>query len=263
MGGSLVTALVGLTAGGWTATVGFSAALGAELYTYFANPDRAWYEGRAAAESAKTLAWRYSVRGDAFEAALSQSEIDRHFLTRIRETLADLRDVDLASTLASEQITGGMRDARAADFSTRKRMYRDGRIESQRIWYSERAAANRRASEFWTVVLFGSEAAGLIGGGLAVAGVTVVGNVSVDLLGFFAAVAATATAWLQAKQHRALATAYGIAAQELAAVKSEVNLLDDEAAWADFVGHAEEAISREHTLWRASRGAGSARQAGT
>ena len=28
------------------------AALGAELYTYFANPDNAWYEGRAAADAA-------------------------------------------------------------------------------------------------------------------------------------------------------------------------------------------------------------------
>ena len=58
----------------------------------------------------------------------------------------------------------------------------------------------------------------------------------------------------EAKQHPNLATAYGIASQELASIATELATLPGEERWAAFVGQAEEAISREHTLWRASRG---------
>lgn len=95
----------------------------------------------------------------------------------------------------------------------------------------------------------------LIGGG-----VKAVGWIDVDLLGIFAAAAAAATAWMQAKQHRNLATAYGVTSQELAAIASELEALSDESAWADFVTEAEDAISREHTLWRASLGVSAQRR---
>ena len=61
-------------------------------------------------------------------------------------------------------------------------------------------------------------------------------------------------AWIEAKQHRNLATAYGIASQELASIETELPTKNSEEGWAAFVGQAEEAISREHTLWRASLG---------
>ncbi|KQP29325.1 hypothetical protein ASF38_00685 [Aeromicrobium sp. Leaf272] len=77
--------------------------------------------------------------------------------------------------------------------------------------------------------------------------------VRIDLVGLIAAGAATMTSWSQAKQYSTLATAYGITAQELATIKSEIDSVP-ESEWADYVGQAEEAISREHTLWRASRG---------
>jgi hypothetical protein len=87
------------------------------------------------------------------------------------------------------------------------------------------------------------EIAGLIGGALKA-----FGWIDFDLLAFLAA------AWMEAKQHRTLATAYGIASQELASIASELPTLHSEERWAAFVAQAEEAISREHTLWRASRG---------
>ena len=61
-----------------------------------------------------------------------------------------------------------------------------------------------------------------------------------------------ATAWIEAKQHRNQTTAYGIASQELPSIATEPQ--PGGAALAAFVGQAEEAIPREHTLWRASRG---------
>ena len=58
------------TAGGDLAGIGaavaFVVALLAELYLLQARPDRLWYDGRAVAESAKTLTWRYLVGGSPF-----------------------------------------------------------------------------------------------------------------------------------------------------------------------------------------------------
>jgi uncharacterized membrane protein len=93
------------------------------------------------------------------------------------------------------------------------------------------------------------EIAGLIGGALKA-----FGWINFDLLGFLAAAAGCVMAWIEAKQHRNLATAYGIASQELASIATELPMVSSEERWAALVGQAEEAISREHTLWRASRG---------
>jgi hypothetical protein len=93
------------------------------------------------------------------------------------------------------------------------------------------------------------------GVGIAAGIAVVLGATGIDLLAVIAALAAAGTAWVQVKQYGSLATAYSIAAQELASISAEVDTVS-EGLWAVFVANAEEAISREHTLWRASRGLG-------
>lgn len=255
LGGLLFAALGAaffLTAGipefaGWAALTGFLLALCAELYTAIAKPDRRWYQGRAAAESAKTLAWRYAVCGDRFEA--EASGVDRVFVNELREILKDLRDLDLSSaTNATEQITPRMRELRARSFEDRKRVFAEGRIEDQRGWYARKSQWNAVRLQRWTVAVITAEGLGVLGGVLVVAY-----SWSIDLVGLLAAVAAAITAWVQAKQHGNLATAYGITSQELASIYSTIASVS-EAEWPEFVGQSEEAISREHTLWRATRG---------
>jgi hypothetical protein len=64
-GGALtLTTAGGFQVGGGLAFLAFACALGAELFLATTSPLTTWYEGRAAAESAKTLAWRYMVRAD-------------------------------------------------------------------------------------------------------------------------------------------------------------------------------------------------------
>ena len=91
--------------------------------------------------------------------------------------------------------------------------------------------------------------------GIAAGVLTVTGTITVDLLGLFAAATASVVAWLQTKQHETLAKSYAVTAQELAAVRSAWETVgQSEEQWAAFVDKAEEAISREHKLWRATRG---------
>ena len=54
------------------------------------------------------------------------------------------------------------------------------------------------------------------------------------------------------KQHSNLASAYGVTADELARIRQLIEEQASEEDWDRFVGEAEEAISREHSMWKAS-----------
>ena len=78
------------------------------------------------------------------------------------------------------------------------------------------------------------------------------GVFDIDLFGIAGAAAASAAAWLETKQHHVVARAYRVAAQELDAIDALIPQQRTEEAWGRFVAEAEEAISREHTMWKAS-----------
>jgi hypothetical protein len=234
--------------GGGLAFLAFACALGAELFMAMTSPHTAWYEGRAAAESAKTLAWRYMVRAEPFEVDIP--DVDAQFLAQTRSLLQDLQSISLGPGVPGEhQISDKMRQVRALDFDERRQIYLDDRIADQQRWYSQKARWNDRRARAWVLVSIVLEVAGMVGGALKA-----FGWINFDLLGFLAVAAGSVTAWIEAKQHRNLATAYGIASQELASIATELTTMRSEERWTVFVGQAEEAISREHTLWRASRG---------
>jgi hypothetical protein len=248
-GGALtLTTAAGFQIGGGLAFLAFACALGAELFLATTSPLATWYEGRAAAESAKTLAWRYMVRGEPFE--VDEPDVDKQFLAQTHSLLQDLQSLSLGTGEPdAHQITDRMRQIRALDFEEHRQIYLVDRIADQQRWYSEKARWNDRRARSWVLVSIVLEIAGLIGGALKA-----FGWINFDLLGFLAAAAGCVMAWIEAKQHRNLATAYGIASQELASIATELPMVSSEERWAALVGQAEEAISREHTLWRASRG---------
>jgi len=234
--------------GALLALVMFAAALLAEGVLAIRRPDRLWYQGRAAAESVKTLAWRYMMRAESYEEDVQN--VDARFIDEIFEVLNDLGDLPLPPARGDEpQITSRMREVRDLSFADRRQLFLEDRIRAEQNWYADEGNDNEDAAGRWVKISVGLEAVGLIAAILKATG-----KIDFDLLGICAAAAGSAGAWMQAKQYQNLATAYGIASHELASVASEVVSLDDETQWPQFVAEAEEAISREHTLWRASRG---------
>jgi SMODS and SLOG-associating 2TM effector domain 1/SMODS and SLOG-associating 2TM effector domain 3 len=225
-------------------------ALLAELYLLQARPDRLWYDGRAVAESAKTLTWRYLVGGSPFgRREVSEREAERLLLDRFRQITRELGGAHLVPVSGdTDQIGPALREVRALPLDRRRELYRGQRIDGQQAWYARSARWNERRATQWSLVLTSLEALGLAGGVLKATGV-----VAVDLLGFGSALVAAGVAWVQAKQHQHLANAYAVASQELSTISGQVDLTTTEEDWAHFVDQAEEAISREHTLWRASR----------
>jgi hypothetical protein len=203
-------------------------------------PHRRWYEGRAVAESLKTLAWRYAVGGDPFALGDASAE---DFRDHARAVAAG-HPAQASGTLTP---TSSMEQLRAAPLDRRRAAYIRGRIEDQFKWYSAKSGWNQGRARFWSAVVLGFQLAGAAGAFLQGFGL-----LWLDLFGLAAALAASGAAWLETKQHGTLASAYRVAADELARIRQLAHEETTEASWARFVAESEEAISREHTMWKAT-----------
>ncbi|MFF8967863.1 DUF4231 domain-containing protein [Streptomyces sp. NPDC014995] len=224
----------------------FLATLLVEIWLLLSKPERDWYDGRAFAESIKTLAWRYSVASAPFSI---QSEAEQHFVNEIGKLIAEAPS-DSIVVSSPVHITERMIALRQAPLEVRREVYLKGRIEDQLKWYSRKSRFNVRLARRWRVALITIEGVGVI---LAI---LKAGQVfSIDFPGIAAAVLGAGSAWFAVRQYESLGRAYAFAANDLSTVYARLQHISEEGVWAQEVADAEEAISREHTMWRASRGA--------
>lgn len=236
------------------AAAAFAAALCADLFIMQNLPDRLWFQGRAAAETAKSLAWRYAVGGEPFALPSGDAaDPDRELVKRLNDILQDLGDLELSPTdgEGGHVITQTMRDLRVGTLEARKQAYETQRIDDQRSWYAVRAGWNGLRARRWTTAIVSVEALGTM---FAVLNLAHEFRDLAWLLGVCGASGAAAAAWSQTRRHREMATSYSVAANELASIRELIPWQETEQSWAAFVGDAERAISREHSLWRVSRG---------
>jgi len=230
------------------ALVSFIVALSAELFIAIERPERFWYQARAAAESTKTLSWRYAVGADPFFQSMATTEADTLFRARVGQVAKQVSGaVDIPTGDASSP-TPEMKLLRASSLENRRARYLADRTEAQRDWYTRKAASNRTWARGWRTFLISAElVAVVLAAGRLFAGWTV------DLAGVLAAIIGAGAAWLALKQHVTLRAAYSLTAAEIE--KQIPSLLAaSEEEWPISVADAEDAISREHTMWLASRG---------
>lgn len=238
----------------WPAAAAYLGAIVLAVVISRQNPQGLWYEGRAAAESVKTLAWKYAVRADAYQPpprALPDAEGLYRF--QLSGVLGAFRDSPVAVPDAGVEITPAMHDLRGQPLAVRREVYLAERIQLQHDWYRAKARYCARAGH-WAGVL-GVLLPAL---GLVLALLRALGAFSYDALGTVSAVAASVAAWAQLRQYRPLAAAYALAAEELAQIQRQLAQLDLESMeaeeiWARLARDAEDAISREHTTWQARR----------
>ncbi|MGA8113241.1 MAG: DUF4231 domain-containing protein [Actinocatenispora sp.] len=223
----------------------FVGAVLVELWLLAAKPAEAWYDGRALAESAKTLAWRYAVGGAPFP--VDAPHADRQLAADLEELVLDAPDTEIEPS-TDPPVSAAMRALREAGFAIRKSVYLDARIGGQIAWYSGKARYNRSRSRKWRSALIAAELLGLASAGARFAGV-----VTFDLPGIVAAAIGAGAAWLAIQQHESLVSSYSLTAEELSTVRANLQDIGTETEWAAQVADAEEAISREHIMWRASR----------
>jgi hypothetical protein len=183
---------------------------------------------------------------------MEQQTADLKFASELIAILQERRNlawnyaVDLPD---APQITPEMRDCRRQCIGERLALYLRERAEDQRCWYSSKAAASRTLHMKWFWMATLGQAAALTS---AILMAQATGS-PINPTGAFAAIAAAAMAWLQMKRYQDLAQAYALAAHELGLIEVEAQHVRAEAELSAFVANAENAISREHTMWVARR----------
>ena len=217
-------------------------------YLLSTKPEEGWYAARAIAESAKSLAWRYAVGGDPFRVdTMSEREADATFVERLREIVQPIRGRAPIPPLQEEasEITDRMRSIRASSLDLRRETFREGRVHDQVRWYATRSAKDQSKADAWGWAQLCLE---LLGALFAL--LTATGVVAFNVTSFTAALISAIVAWTQTKRFRTDAAAYGVAWAELSALETLARHPDTEEEWAAYVEQVEQAISREHTIWR-------------
>ena len=248
--------------------LGLAGVLVLELLLQQTRPEDAWFDGRVLAESVKKVSWRYSVGADPFPRmsdvddrndaadsanAFNASNVDEWerraelaFTAELRTLLHDVTSIPEPTRPTT--VTPAMAALRAAPLAERREVYLRDRIEEQRVWYTTRSGQNQRRSGRLRALMLLLEL-----GAIAAAVLRAANLVSLDLAGLAATILAVGAAWLGVKQYDTLARAYSFAAHDLGIVYDRLRATATEREWAAEAADAEESISREHTLWRASR----------
>jgi hypothetical protein len=211
------------------------------------NPNGTWYQRRALAESAKSLAWMYSVGGSDFR--VDDQDADGRYEDQMKALKADFASaLKGLAEVADEFTTRAMLAVRAGSPAERRDNYRDDRIEDQIGYYGRRAEEHRTSRNMWTAIQIGALVAAV-----ALALLRFLDVIHDDFVGIATTVSASALAWLRAHDYAGLAEAYDRTHHELTLIRDDIGQPKDEAQWAEYVANAELAMSREHTSWIARR----------
>jgi hypothetical protein len=209
-----------------------------------------WYQGRALAESVKTLTWRFITCAETFEKNLTN--VDEVFTKRIVELLTEFKTLNKsldANILKQPIVTDDMKKRRAQSLDERKKAYLNERIIEQKKWYAKKATYNKKGYLFWFICILIFQASAIA----SVVFLITVPTSNLKFVGLFTTLASAALSWLQLKQHQSLKQAYTTAVLELGIIEVAVDKVASEEALSKFVLDSENAVSREHTLWMAQR----------
>lgn len=255
--GSVLGALTGLGLKDWNAVIYTVTAslfgVGVLLLGVIRSrqDDKAWFDGRAIAESVKTATWRFMMKAPPFQADIDDPE--RRFVSELGEIrkarpqfgkhLAAVVDANATA------ITDTMQRVRAANLKERKRTYIDSRLRDQKAWYASKGRTHASTGSRWFFATVLLQIAALVTAILQAK----LGGLPVNVLSVLTTSAAAVAAWSQMKRYDELSQAYALATHELEELDSLAANVTTENEFAQLVEQAEEACSREHTMWAARR----------
>lgn len=211
-----------------------------------------WYRGRALAESAKTLTWRFMTKSEYFENTINDEEAKKRFIGRMNEIKNEFKDLNSslkAKHLSLPIITNKMIAIRHLNLQDRMAFYLKNRIENQISWYSNKADTNKNKYEIWFWAVIVMQILAIVSVGYLIFNP----ESKIKLVGLFTTLSASCLGWLQLKKYQENKEAYTTAVSELNLIKQEAELINSEEKFQIFVLDSENAMSREHTLWLAQK----------
>lgn len=222
---------------------------GSQLYNRYVRTDRNWFDGRALAEAVKGATWRYMTGALPYTgpAAIAEARFAQE-LRRLRDKFDTRRDRMTPLPNDAMDVTPGMRRVRGLPLAARRDRYLRDRVEDQLAYYTNKATRNRRRGSqlFWL--------GQITQGGAVLAAVWRATQVEVlDVVTLLATITAVVSAWSQSGRHNDLASSYTAAAAELTVSRGRITAARDETTLGEAVAEAEDAMTREQTVWVAKR----------
>jgi len=229
----------------------FFITLGILVWIKVKKPDDIWYNGRAVAESVKTRTWRWIMKAEPYDKAISEEQAQRELLSDLKAILHQNRALsgclewtpDLGDAISRKMIS-----IRTLPWQERLAIYKSDRIDNQSIWYSKKSQFNKKRARQWFIVsiLFHSVAILML--------LYRIKEPTTSLpIAVIASAATAVLTWVQAKKHNELNASYALAAHEIVLIKGEALLVKDEHHLSEYVMNSEAAFSREHTQWVARK----------
>lgn len=215
------------------------------------KPERKWYDGRAIAESVKSLTWKFITATKPFSYKYDLQRSEEKFIKNLKQIIGQKKEffkIIGEEPSEGEQIPQSMIELRKKSLQDKIKFYVTKRLEEQRKWYYNKSKKNRKNKNiFFGFILFFQ----------VIAIITLFSdfnlNIDYTTTPVIVCIASALIAWLQLKRFQELTESYGITATELSLIKSKAKHIKDEPDFENFVDDAETAISREHTLWLARR----------
>ncbi|WP_080425211.1 DUF4231 domain-containing protein [Burkholderia ubonensis] len=212
------------------------------------RPERSWYNGRAVAESVKTITWRFLTKAEPFD----QNEgFEEAFIARLKEIFDQNRSFakTLTNFSSDAQITPTMRRIRGERLEERIKFYNDKRVAEQQTWYAKKAKSNKTKAKRYFFGLCCLNAAALLFSLIKIK----FPNFEHWPTDILVTCAAASISWIQAKRFQELSASYALTAYEIGFIKEQLARINTERAFSVFVGDSENAFSREHTQWVARK----------
>lgn len=230
----------------------FLVTLGILIFIRVKRPDDIWYNGRAVAESVKTISWRWMMRAEPYEDCENIEIVSKSFISDLKAILDQNRSLSHAiqsGVAVNDPISKKMKAIRDLPVSDRLAIYVESRIQEQANWYWLKSGFNKRRAKqwFWVSVALHSIAIMML--------LYRIKDPSLSLpVEVIATAAGAAITWLQAKKHNELNSAYALTAHEIVLLKGESASVKNEIQLSEYVVNSESAFSREHTQWVARKG---------
>lgn len=234
-------------------TIAFAAALAfifeliLRLYIRFSSVQSTWYYGRAIAESLKTLTWKYTMNTEPFR---DQKDADRMFESTLLQVFDNTSIPKSLIPLINEpvMITTDMARLRKEGYEANKRFYKQERIQNQFHWYTTKATYNRRFNDLFFVFIMLLYVTSLI---LSI--YYIYRPAEISFVPVVTVLAASFLAWSQLNNYQELENSYATAARDITLLGYDLEKVQSEAEFVAFVSDAENAFSREHTVWLARK----------
>jgi hypothetical protein len=207
-----------------------------------------WYDARAAAESIKTIYWRYIMQADSFGSAMSRDDSEQRLLQRVHSVLTGLGKTPAPTRiLIDKDVLDWAWEVRNADLLRRMEIYYHGRLQDQARWYAAKSQLLGKYAKQASIIAI---AAALIAFASAAVSFWIEPVGGLSEISFELCV--VVFGYAKIRNFRRDSRVYEFTKQEIEIAAQQINEQLTPYEWAQVIDEIEEVFSREHVTWQAS-----------